>query len=113
VTNILQLSLPVPAAATCVPAAANWLMVPAPTGIAGTGNAPEFRNGAELIAPVTDRSGNWAHEAKAASRTEKQALVLTGSTTNQLDGYGFGRPVGVVAVRDGVATGIPPRSRPV
>ena len=110
--NSTQLNLPVISAATCVPAA-RWLMVPAPTGVAGTGIAPTFRDRAELIAPVTNRSVVRTHGAKSASRTEKQALVLRNTGTSQLDAYGFGARVDLVAIRGGVPTGVPPRSRPV
>lgn len=42
---------------------------------------------------------------------ERVQTVL--GNTQQLSGYGFGTPVGVDAPRIDVATGVPPRSRPV
>ena len=50
---------------------------------------------------------------------DKSALILVNQVrtasrkTQQLSGYGFGTPVGVDASRLDVATGVPPRSRPV
>ena len=49
---------------------------------------------------------------------EKSALTAkrvwtTPRNTQQLNGYGFGTPVGVDVPRVDVASGVPPRSRPV
>jgi hypothetical protein len=106
--NTLQITLPIASVAICMPAAERWLSVPA---MFGTG--AEFQSRVERIALVTDGPGIEAHGAKSALRAEKRALAVRSTTSNPLDGYGFGNPVDVTAPRGGVPTGVPPRSRPV
>lgn len=54
----------------------------------------------------------WRQE-KSALLAAKRVETTTLRNTGQLNGYGFGTPVGVDAPRVDVAAGVPPRSRPV
>jgi hypothetical protein len=67
---------------------------------------PVGRVAAVCTAPTT-----WLPQEKSALPTAKRVQTVLRDT--QLNMYGFGTPVGVDVPSIDVATGVPPRSRPV
>lgn len=79
-------------------------------------NGVEIRNRSESLGrAATVRIAPthvWTQE-KSALRAAERVVTTTLRNTGQLNGYGFGTPVGVDVKRVDVAAGVPPRSRPV
>src|SRR5690349_18728145 len=87
-----------------------WQSVPCTPVTFGSG--AERRQLTEPVERVTAVGNASMHGEKSVRHSFERAQILA-RTTVQLNGYGFGTPVGVGAPRVDVATGLPPRSRPV
>jgi hypothetical protein len=109
VKNFTQSVLAMSAASVSVRAESACPLAASTTG-AGIREHVELTGSAVTVRSVAPTAGFMRD--KSALILAKQVRTAT-RNTQQLSGYGFGTPVGVDAPRVDVATGVPPRSRPV